>query len=374
MDVLFTERLFRILSWTLMHSLWLGLVISMFAGVVMAISVKRTPVLRYNLLTALFFLFISGVVIIFITQFSVPDRPEEGVFYFQLVPMFSWFFKLIDVAAVYIVFVWLFVIGYKAFEIRSDLRQVYMLRNNGCKPITPATNLMFRSLCLKMNVYKQVNMMESCLIRVPVVIGHLKPVVLVPAGLLTTLPTDELEAILLHELAHIRRNDYLINLVQRITEAIFFFNPALLWLSAQMRIEREHCCDDRAISITGNKEQFVRALISCKEFVTAPQPYAPGFFSTRSLLLARVSRIVYNRNQTVSDRAKFVLAAGIMVSVYLICSTPGILPHPQDSLPSVQVNSLLNNPVTGFHSDGITASAQRVREINYGYDQKTSSL
>src|SRR4030095_11498069 len=95
--------------------------------------------------------------------------------------------------------------------------------------------------------------LQSSLTKVPVVIGHLKPVILFPIGILNSLPQNEVEAILLHELAHIARNDFLINLLQQFTEIIFFFNPAVIWVSSCIKSERENCCDDIAISVTQDK-------------------------------------------------------------------------------------------------------------------------
>ena len=110
------------------------------------------------------------------------------------------------------------------------------------------------------------SLLESAIVKVPVVIGLLKPVILLPLGLLSNLPPDQVEAVLLHELAHIRRKDYLVNLLQSFAEVVFFFNPALLWISSLMREERENCCDDVAISHIKNKKQFIHALVAFQEY------------------------------------------------------------------------------------------------------------
>jgi len=89
------------------------------------------------------------------------------------------------------------------------------------------------------------------------VIGLVKPAILVPLGLLSNLPPGQVEAVLLHELAHIRRKDYLVNLLQSFAEAIFFFNPAVLWISSLIREERENCCYDIAIGGIKNKNKFI---------------------------------------------------------------------------------------------------------------------
>ena len=88
----------------------------------------------------------------------------------------------------------------------------------------------------------------------------MKPVVLLPASALAGLTPQQLEAILAHELAHIRRHDYLVNLLQTLVETLLFYHPAVWWLSRRIRIERENCCDDLAVSLCGDPCTYARAL------------------------------------------------------------------------------------------------------------------
>ena len=94
----------------------------------------------------------------------------------------------------------------------------------------------------------------------PTVIGWLKPVVLLPASALAGLTPRQLEAILAHELAHIRRHDYLVNLLQTLVETLLFYHPAVWWLSRRIRVERENCCDDLAVSLCGDPVAYAAAL------------------------------------------------------------------------------------------------------------------
>ncbi len=132
--------------------------------------------------------------------------------------------------------------------------------------------------------------MESSAINVPAIIGMLKPVILVPMGVLASMPADQLEAVLLHELAHIRRKDYLVNLIQVMAEAVFFFSPGLRWLSVQLRIEREYCCDDIALAHV-DRLTLVQALVSFQEHFLYRPAFPLAFTGLRDRLLARVSRI-----------------------------------------------------------------------------------
>lgn len=112
----------------------------------------------------------------------------------------------------------------------------------------------------RISVTRPVRLLVSGLLEAPAAIGWLRPIVLVPAGALAGIPSAQMEALLLHELAHIRRNDYLINILQSLVEAIFFYHPGVWWISGHMRAERELCCDDVAVSITGDALIYARAL------------------------------------------------------------------------------------------------------------------
>jgi beta-lactamase regulating signal transducer with metallopeptidase domain len=111
-----------------------------------------------------------------------------------------------------------------------------------------------------MRIWLPVRLCESALVEVPTVIGWLRPVVLLPVSTLAGLSPAQLEALLAHELAHVRRFDYLVNLVQTFGETLLFYHPAVWWVSRRMRVEREHCCDDAAVVACGDAVGYARAL------------------------------------------------------------------------------------------------------------------
>jgi GWxTD domain-containing protein len=120
-------------------------------------------------------------------------------------------------------------------------------------------------LAARLKVSRQVELLESCLAEVPMLIGYLRPVILVPIGMLTALPVDQIEAILLHELAHIRRADYLVNLLQTAIESVLFYHPAVWWISSVARAERENCCDDFVIAGNTDPRTYAAALIALEQ-------------------------------------------------------------------------------------------------------------
>src|SRR5207249_10465429 len=110
-----------------------------------------------------------------------------------------------------------------------------------------------------------VRVLQSTLVQTAVVAGYFRPIILLPMSAITGLSTAQLEAILAHELAHIRRHDYLVNLLQTLVETVFFYHPAIWWLSNQIRCERENCCDDVAIAVLGTRVESGRALLALEE-------------------------------------------------------------------------------------------------------------
>jgi beta-lactamase regulating signal transducer with metallopeptidase domain len=145
-------------------------------------------------------------------------------------------------------------------------------------------------LCGQLRVSRPVRLCQSALVEVPTVIGWLRPVILVPASVLTGLSAPQLEALLAHELAHIRRYDYLVNLIQTAVETLLFYHPAVWWVSSHARQEREHCCDDLAVAVCNDVLVYARALAALEQIrVHTPRP---AVAANGGSLLKRIQRLV----------------------------------------------------------------------------------
>jgi uncharacterized protein (TIGR03435 family) len=134
------------------------------------------------------------------------------------------------------------------------------LRSRLVRPAPAAWQRTLDRLKVRMRVSGPVRLLLSSLVQAPAVIGWLRPVVLAPVGALAALPAEQMEALLLHELAHIRRHDYLVNMLQSAVEALLFYHPLVWWISGHMRAERELCCDDAAVRASGDAIVYARAL------------------------------------------------------------------------------------------------------------------
>lgn len=139
------------------------------------------------------------------------------------------------------------------------------LRKAGARRAPQAWQERLSRLAARLRVSKPVALLESWLVEGPVVIGFLRPVILVPASALTGLAPEQLEALLVHELAHIRRYDYLVNLVQSLVEGLLFYHPAVWWVSGMVRAEREKCCDDAAVVLCGDAPGYAAALAALEQ-------------------------------------------------------------------------------------------------------------
>ncbi|MCH7728725.1 MAG: M56 family metallopeptidase, partial [Planctomycetes bacterium] len=187
------------------------------------------------------------------------------------------------------------------------------LRRAGTLPASPQLGEQLKMLVERMRLSRPVRMFESKLVQVPIVVGWLRPVILVPVGLIAGMTPVQIEAILAHELAHIRRHDYLVNLLQAFVETLFFYHPAVWWISRRIRVEREHCCDDVAIAICGNNIAYAEALTALEEKAASTRL---AMAAKRSTTLHRVRRILGLHE----DRPRWQTTAAALLSTVLIAS------------------------------------------------------
>ena len=149
----------------------------------------------------------------------------------------------------------------------------------------------FEALKSRIGVHARVSFLASDAIDVPMVVGWISPLVLVPVTAFTSLTPDQLRTILAHELQHIARQDHLVNMLQAFIEVLLFFHPVTWWLSRQIRVERENCCDDGTVLVTGSPRTLAEALLVL-ESLRADKATSPWLLTaTGGSLMHRVSRL-----------------------------------------------------------------------------------
>lgn len=209
--------------------------------------------------------------------------------------------------------IWLF--GVFAFSLRTfgGLIVIRRLKRTMRTQSLEQWQEVVRRLSRRLRVSRSVRLCESAQVEVPAVIGYLRPIIIVPARALTGLGRQHLEALLAHELAHIRRHDYLVNLLQMVVETLFFYHPAVWWISSKVRHERENCCDDLAVAACGDVLTYARALTALEELRLGSPPSLAVAATGGGSLFGRVRRLLETPSPV--SRPAFCLASLITVAI-----------------------------------------------------------
>ena len=265
------------LGWALLHFLWQGALIALLLAAAFICLPSRWSRLRYALACAA--LGLMPVIFAVTVWGSLPAvRPPAlaAATHFSLTPLLplatgtghsplarwpqSW-----TAIAPWVAPCWMF--GALLLWARAGAGCLLgqRLRRTGLCAATPEWQERLETIRRRLRLSRPARLMESCLTEVPVVIGFLRPLILMPIGLLSGLPSGHVEAFLVHELAYIRRCDYLVNLVQTFVEGLLFYHPAVWWVSRIVREERETCCDDTVVAFTGDAPGYAAALTKLEE-------------------------------------------------------------------------------------------------------------
>ena len=299
------------LGWTLLHAIWQGFALVFPAALILHLLRNQSSSLRYrvSVLTLLAQLLLSAATFIWYYKPMATTLPAATfVSTGQPMPMrwqtiaqtIPWHQQMQQFLEIHLnQFVLIYLIGVVLFGLRLAGGWLYLQRlsHRATQPTTVVWAHLTDKLRAAMAIRAVVQVRESARIAVPMVVGVLTPVLLLPIGLATQLTTREIEAVLAHELAHIKRYDYGVNLLQSVVEVLYFFHPALWWLSARVREEREHCCDDLAVQVCGGDGRILaQALARVEELRLIQTNQAPvlamAFASKRRQLLHRVRRML----------------------------------------------------------------------------------
>jgi beta-lactamase regulating signal transducer with metallopeptidase domain len=320
----FSADLLRPLGLTLLHFLWQGVAVAAVAAVALALS--RRAVVRYVVaLVALAAMVAAPVVTFAVLQsggspdesmmvFANPSSPAElhvaqpGSHARAAVAEKDAGMGLSATSLLWLVQAWF--AGVLLFSVRTagGLLVIARLRRREAVPVSEKLLCLCVRLQERLGLERAVRYCESVQLDAPAVAGWFRPVVFLPATALTGLSEAQLETVIAHELAHVQRLDGLVNLFQIAVETLLFYHPGVWWLSRRVREEREHCCDDVAISVCGNAVEYARALTLMEEWRSAP---ALAMAVNRSPLAARITRLL-GMGTTGSAVRSAGLAAGIL--------------------------------------------------------------
>ncbi len=285
-----------------------------------------------------------------------------------------------------IVSIWLLGFVFFLAQVLFGLHFVYRLRRQQNRALGEGGwQEKIRHLTQQLGYSKPVGLLESALVKVPMALGFLKPVILLPLGMVNQLSPEQVEAILAHELAHIARRDGLFNLVQTIVEAVFYYHPAVWWMASVVRAERENCCDDTAVALTGNRLVYAKTLVQLQELAYKPQTPAlalglqgaSGFLRRRPMLLHRIQRILHQPQPSASPMEK-TIALAILIALAtlftLSAHTPPALVENLRAIAEKPISWIRQTPPAAWAfqavSDSVPAPKQRQRIIRDDDNQR----
>ncbi len=311
----FTEiPLVQTIGWTLLHATWQGILIALVLRLLLFLIPNRAAVLRYGLSVGAIFLMLLWAAVTCwqhlpeegpllsaeITLLAIDVIPDsnEVLYSSEGISAESSAFSLADVSnhlqpfLPYLVGIWLLGVMFWSLRFMGSMIYLYRLPRRHVWQPEAAWQRKLSALKRQLAISQQVRLLISSKIQEPLAMGFIRPVILIPASLLSNLPPEQIEAILLHELAHVRRADYLVNLLLSMVEILFFYHPAYWWIYRQLKQEREHCCDDQVLKRSGDQITYAQALIAVQKLSTTHQNHlVMNFSGNKSQFTNRVQRL-----------------------------------------------------------------------------------
>lgn len=293
------QPLIKAFGWSIVNSLWQSALIYGILFLLLISLPKLAARFKHNLAFSSILLMFGCFVYNFWSQVAKNVSNKSDVIstgnsyayqYFNDVPQslsdkIEQYFPLVVSFYIIGIVLQMFVIG-KGYDRLSKLKR------NNLANIPDAWKTIFENVTSNLKINKVIKFHLSDLVNVPLVIGYLKPVVLFPVALVNQLDSDQVEAILIHELSHIRRNDFLLNLIKTAIETFLFYNP-FVWMAGRfIHIEREHACDDLVLKVTGKPLNYAHALLKLELLKDKSSPaYALAATGKTQNLYQRIKRI-----------------------------------------------------------------------------------
>jgi len=308
------------LGWTLVHFLWQGLLIAAVVRAALALMDESSAQTRY-LSACLGLLAMVGAPVATATLLwpsagTPAEAAAQGAVVWPVVtvtasdrfePLMPW-----------LVMGWAAGVLICCGRLLGGWMMLERMKHSASIAVADELSLLLDGLARRMRVSRPVRLAGSALVQFPVVIGWLRPVILIPPAAIAGLSPEQLEAVLAHELAHIRRWDALVNMIQRVVESLLFYHPAVWWLSGRIRQERENCCDDAAAEICGSALGYAKALHELESRRGAP---ALALAATGGDLAARIRRLLGGAPPATRSFESTLAAVLVVVFVLGACAT-----------------------------------------------------
>lgn len=318
------NNLIQATGWSILHSLWqAALVYALLLPSQMHVFRLKAK-LKYNLAFAANTIIFICFIITFISIFKWPAAQQDTQT-IQVIanvnPLSHSFLSAILIPYAERLFPFLVLLYSIGLLIQSVIvfkgyNKIQELKSAARVSVPEEWNILFEALTKKLNIKKHVSFHLSSHVNVPLVIGFFKPVVLFPVALVAQMEMKHIEAILIHELSHIRRNDYLFNLIRTVIETILFFNP-FVWLTGKfIDIEREHACDDLVVDLTNTPLTYAHALLQLELLADKSSPvFALAATGKDQHLYQRIKRITAMKTNYMNSKQKLFAVALTLTTI-----------------------------------------------------------
>ncbi|HUJ14920.1 MAG TPA: M56 family metallopeptidase [Thermoanaerobaculia bacterium] len=330
--------LVQAIGWALLHLLWQGTIVAAILAAALALLRKQSANVRYLASCGALLLVVAlGVATAY--RLYVPPVASDSLFSAPSVgaaavvraaadeapastPVPFSLLALLGAHIAEIVMVWLAGVLVLSARLFAGWVGARRLARRNARTASEQWQRSLWRIASALRLWKPVDLLESAAVEVPTVVGWLRPVVLLPIASLSGLSTQQVEMVLAHELAHIRRHDFIVNLLQSVVETLLFYHPAVWWISQRIRVEREHCCDDLAVAVFGDPLQYARALTRFEELrLRATQT---ALAANGGSLLGRIRRLVAARAESASWSSRWAAGAALLTVLAMIFAAPAL--------------------------------------------------
>ena len=342
-----SAQIFSTIGWTIIHSLWQGFLISLLLSVILIFTNNKSSRLRstvsYLALILLFTISLrtyrelnsnysrnhhSSTSTESLSRQENPSKIEQilaNAFPTEksksIILECTYLTKNFLSANInLIVLLWFAGIILLSIRLLGGIFYTQRIKSREVIPVNHFWNKQILSLTNKFEITKRVTLLQSKLVDFPITIGYFKPVILLPLELISGIPQSQLKIILAHELAHIKRADYILNIFQSIIEVLFFFNPAVWWISKTIRTEREYLCDDLAIETCGNSTTLAKALLFVQNRNYTQTKIAMAAIGNKHSLMGRIKRMTHSKKENKVFTTALTITSLLLLIAFVACS------------------------------------------------------
>jgi beta-lactamase regulating signal transducer with metallopeptidase domain len=331
----FPQNLIDVLGWTVFHAIWQGAIIGLVFYFLLTAQCFKSSKARFNAAWAtLFMQLLSSVTTFFYIQSTFQNNLDSSVnqavsiqnnIYLSgtesISQQTSLLEKLLNLPNQYIDWIsWIWLIGVSLMSLRllGGFFYLFWLNKVSHSPLPIEMNLFLEQKRKEAGLKRIIGKLSSH-IQSPMVFGHFKPILLFPVALLSKLTPEQVEAVIIHELAHVKRNDYILNIFQIFIEIIFYFHPVTWWLTSIIKREREHICDDEAAGKELNQKlSYAKALLIIQENDAISSISSLAFAKKPSEMYLRIKRILEpSKNVNFMEKTTLgILVLGLAVGMF----------------------------------------------------------